>query len=61
MRKPNLGQDFDNGDGTYDYEGYEDAMDNYADAERDAYLEKLYDEGDQIHEQRRSEKDEMDK
>ena len=58
MRKPNLGRDFNNGDGTYDYEGFEDALDNYADEQRDEYLERQWDEGDQVHEQRKDERDE---
>ncbi len=63
MRKPNLKRDFNNEDGSYDYEGYAETMGDYEDAERDRELEERYiqeeeDIGDQIHEQRKSEKDE---
>ncbi len=63
MRKPNLKRDFNNEDGSYDYEGYEETMGDYEDAERDRELEEQYiqqeeDVGDQIHEQNRDEKDE---
>ena len=57
MRKPKL-NDFDNGDGTYDYEMYTDMLDSYADEMKDEYLERQYDIADQIHEERKSEKDE---
>ena len=41
IRKPTL-EDFDNGDGTHDTEGYYDAMDNYADESRDDLIEQQW-------------------
>ena len=52
MRKPTC-RDFDNGDSTCDYDGYQDAMDDYADA---AYEERRDREmEDKIEEMRRGE------
>ena len=43
MRKPTL-EDFANGDGSYDYEGYYDTMDNYADEAKDDAVEREWQE-----------------
>lgn len=47
MRKPSLQRDFKNDDGSYDHEGFEDAMDDYADAERDRELEDKFEREDE--------------
>ena len=63
MRRPKLNE-FDDGDGNGpDFEAYTERMGDYEDAERDRQLEEQWtreeeDIGDQIHEQRRDEKDE---
>ena len=60
MRRPKL-QDFDEDDGNGpDFEAYTDMMDHYGDVMRDEQIERMWDEGDQIHEQRKDEKDEED-
>ena len=43
MRKPTC-RDFDNGDSTCDYDGYQDAMDDYADAAYDEYRDREMEE-----------------
>ena len=59
MRKPRYNDCLDDND-EFDAECYEEAMGRYSDEQRDEFLERMWDEGDQIHEQRKSEKDEKD-
>lgn len=53
MRKPNLEEFYDETTDTYDYEEYESVLGDYADEQRDFE----FDMADQIHEQRKDEKD----
>ena len=46
MRKPNLRRDFDEGDGSYDHEGFDKAMGDYCDAERDRDIEQKIEKDD---------------
>ena len=41
MRRPNIG-DFDNGDGTTDYEEFDEKMSDFEDSERDRELEEHF-------------------
>ena len=43
MRKPRL-REFKEDDGQYDHEGYDEAMGDYADAERDREIEERFEE-----------------
>ena len=57
MRKPKPSDCMDEND-TFNSECYEDAMSQYEDSERDRHLEEQCEIGDQIHEQRKDERDE---
>ncbi len=64
MRKPKRSDSTDD-NGEVDYDEYESAMGDYEDAERDREIEERWereeeDVGDQIHEQRRDEKNERE-
>lgn len=47
MRKPSLRRDFKEDDGSYDFDGFEDAMGDYEDAERDRELEECMERTDE--------------
>ena len=57
MRRPKYNDCMDEND-EFDSECYEDAMSQYEDEQRDAYLERECDIADAVHEARRDEKDE---
>ena len=58
MRRPKHNDCMDEND-EFDSECYDDAVSQYEDFKRDEYLEKQAEIGDQIHEQRREERDEL--
>lgn len=47
MRRPSLERDFKEDDGSYDYDGFEDAMGDYEDAQRDREIEERFERQDE--------------
>ena len=58
MRQPKPSDCEDEG-GHVDWECYTTAMGDYEDEQRDLQIERMWEEGDQIHQQRKDEKDEQ--
>jgi hypothetical protein len=59
MRKP-LPEEFDDGTGNIDFDEYYEVLGDYEDEQYSRYRDEIDDIGDNIHEQRRDEKDEDD-